>query len=90
MTVDCLSNVMNWRNQACLCAASPRWRTTRKAKLLGPTENGQRARARIRHPRGGKTGGDGLDGLLQSSQAAFIAGLPQSDAVRATLVQGTA
>ena len=38
----------------------------------------------------GQTGCDGLDGFLQSPPAAFVAGLSQPDAVRATLVRGTA
>jgi len=43
-------------------------------ELLGPTENGQRAWAQVRHQRAGQAGCDGLDGFLQSPQAAFVAG----------------
>jgi putative transposase len=59
-------------------------------ELLGSAENGQCAWSKIRHPRAGQAGCDGLDGFLQSPQAAFVAGLSQPDAVRATLVRGTA
>ncbi len=57
---------------------------------MGKVENGQCAWAEIRYSWAGQAGGGGLDGFLQSQQAAFDAGLPHPDAIRATLVPGTA
>lgn len=59
-------------------------------EFLGPVENGQCARAQVRHQRAGQAGCDGLNGFLQSPQAACVAGLPQPDAVRTTRVRSTA
>jgi HTH-like domain len=59
-------------------------------ELLGASEGGLRAGAKVCHPRAGQGRHPGLDGLLQSRSPAFGAGLPQPHTVRATLAGGSA
>lgn len=57
---------------------------------MGIAEGRPPARHALRVPPSGDGRGDRLDELLQSPQAAFDAGLYQSDAVRAALVRRSA
>ena len=62
---------------------SPSQRAHRE--LLGTSESGLRAGTKICHQGAGQRGHSGLDGPLQAHAIAFVFGLPQSDAIRATL-----
>ncbi len=59
-------------------------------ELLGPSQDSQRAWAPIYHPSTSPASRDELDRFLQSPQTTFITGRPQSNAIRETLVHGTA
>jgi hypothetical protein len=57
---------------------------------MGSFEGRLRAWTALRHPGARKAGHHELDGLLQLPEIAFELGLPQSYAIRETLVRGTA
>ena len=66
------------------------WDNSPIESLQGALEDSLRAWAALHYPRASKVVHHELDGILQLPQIAFELGLPQPDAIRKTLVRGTA
>jgi hypothetical protein len=62
----------------------------RAYEFLGPLEGRLCTGAAVCHPGAGKSRDPRLDGLLQSLAFALVSGLPEPDAIRATLAGGSA